>query len=48
MIKKPYNIIFNGNVEIINKLKLDLNLRPQNLNLNTYYNLTKAYESLKS
>ena len=48
MIKKPYNIIFNGNIEIINKLKLDLNLRPQNLNLNTYYDLAKEYENLKS
>jgi len=48
MIKKPYNIIFKGNKEIINKLKLNLNLRPQNLNLNTYYDLAKEYENLKS
>ena len=47
MIKKPFNKIFNGNLEIINKLKIDLNLRPQNLDLNTYYNLTKEYENLR-
>ena len=48
MIKKPFNQIFHGNLEIINKLKLDLNLRPQNLDLKTYYNLTKEYEDLRS
>ena len=47
MIKKPFNQIFHGNLEIINKLKLDLNLRPQNLDLKTYYNLTKEYEDLR-
>jgi len=48
MIKKPYNQIFNGNLEIIDKLKINLNLRPQNLNTITYYNLTKEYENLSS
>jgi len=48
MIKKPFNIIFNGNNEILDKLKIDLNLRPQNLDLMTYYNLTKEYENLRS
>ena len=48
MIKKPFNIIFNGNNEILDKLKIDLNLRPQNLDLMTYYNLTKEYEDLRS
>ena len=47
-IKKPYNQIFNGNNEILNKLKINLNLRPQNLDFLTYYNLTKEYENLKS
>jgi len=47
MIKKPFNIIFNGNNEILDKLKIDLNLRPQNLDLMTYYNLTKEYEDLR-
>ncbi len=46
MIKKPYNQIFNNNSEIKDKLKIDLNLRPQNLDLVTYFNLTKEYEDL--
>jgi len=48
MIKKPFNQIFNGNEDIIKKLDLDLNLRPQNLDIQTYYNLTQFYEDLKS
>jgi len=47
MLKKPYNQMFNGNLEIINKLKINLNLRPQNLNFDTYYKLTKEYEKLR-
>ena len=39
MIKKPYNQIFNGNLRILEKLKLDLNLRPQNLDCKTYYKI---------
>ena len=48
MIKKPFNQIFNGNTKILDKLKIDLNLRPQNLDLLSYYNLTKEYEDLNS
>ena len=47
MIKKPFNQIFNGNNDIAKKLKIDLNLRPQNLDFNTYYLLTKEYEKLR-
>ncbi len=47
MIKKPYNQLFNGNLEIANKLKINLNLRPQNLNFETYYKLTREYEKLR-
>ena len=46
MLKKPYNQIFNGDKKIIKKLKIDLNLRPQNLNIDMYYNLTSEYEKL--
>ena len=46
MIKKPFNQIFNGNNDIAKKLKINLNLRPQNLDVNTYYLLTKEYEKL--
>ena len=47
MLKKPYNQMFNGNLEIIKKLKINLNLRPQNLNSDTYYKLTREYENLR-
>ncbi len=46
MLKKPFNKIFNGDIEIANKLKIDLNLRPQNLDHETYYKITKEYENL--
>ena len=48
MIKKPYNQIFNGNLEVLNKLNISLNLRPQNLDFETYYKLTNEYENLIS
>jgi len=46
MIKKPYNQLFNGNMKFASKLKIDLNLRPENLDFNTYYKLTNEYENL--
>ena len=48
MIKKPFNQIFSGNVDILHKLNIDLNLRPQNLDFLTYYKLTQEYEKLRS
>ena len=48
MIKKPFNQIFNGDLRIVEKYKIDLNLRPQNLNFETYYKLTEEYEKLTS
>ena len=48
MIKKPYNQIFSNNIKILEKLHINLNLRPQNLNFETYYELTKEYEKLRS
>ena len=48
MLKKPFNQIFNGNKNVLNKLKIDLNLRPQNLNYEMYYKLTSEYEKLTS
>ena len=48
MLKKPYNLLFNGNPEIANKLGIDLSLRPQNLDFETYYKLLKEYENLRS
>ena len=46
MLKKPFNQIFNGNKNVLKKLKIDLNLRPQNLNYDMYYKLTSEYEKL--
>ena len=46
MIKKPYNQIFNGDLRVLEKLKINLNLRPQNLSFETYYKLTEEYEKL--
>ena len=48
MLKKPYNKLFNGDLTVSNKLNINLNLRPQNLNIETYYKLTQEYENLKS
>ena len=48
MIKKPFNQLFNGDKKILSKLKIDLNLRPQNLDFDTYYHLTSLYENLRS
>ena len=48
MLKKPFNQIFNGNTDLLNKYNLDLNLRPQNLDFDTYYKLTIEYENLRS
>ena len=48
MIKKPYNQLFNNEKKIANDMGIDLNLRPQNLDFNTYYELTKKYESSRS
>ena len=46
MLKKPYNQIFNGDERVLNKLNINLNLRPQNLNLETYYKIVCEYEKL--
>jgi 16S rRNA (adenine1518-N6/adenine1519-N6)-dimethyltransferase len=48
MLKKPFNQIFNGNTDLLDKFNLDLKLRPQNLDFDTYYKLTIEYERLRS
>ena len=47
MLKKPFNQLFNGDQKILNKLEIYLNLRPQNLDFDTYYKLTTEYENLR-
>ena len=46
MVKKPFNQLFNGNQNILDKLNIDLTMRPQNINLDTYYKLACEYENL--
>ncbi len=48
MLKKPFNQLFNGDKRVLDKLKIDLTLRPQNINIETYYKLTCEYENLRS
>ncbi|WP_440692796.1 16S rRNA (adenine(1518)-N(6)/adenine(1519)-N(6))-dimethyltransferase RsmA [Candidatus Pelagibacter sp. HIMB1695] len=48
MLKKPYNKLFNGDLSVSEKLNINLNLRPQNLNCETYFKLTQEYEDLIS
>ena len=47
MLKKPFNQIFNNAKEVASKFNIDLNLRPQNLEPEIYFKLTKEYEDLK-
>ena len=47
MLKKPFNQLFNGNSDILERLNIDLNLRPQNLNYDVYYRLASEYENLR-
>ena len=48
MLKKPFNQVFNGDTRVIDKLKIDLSMRPQNLSLDTYYKLVNEFENLRS
>ena len=46
MIKKPLKQIFKNSDKIAQKLNLNINLRPQNLSLLNYFEITKEYEDL--
>ena len=48
MLKKPFNQVFNNAKEVAKKFEINLNLRPQNLKPEIYFNLVKEYESLSS
>ncbi|MDC0046976.1 16S rRNA (adenine(1518)-N(6)/adenine(1519)-N(6))-dimethyltransferase RsmA [Candidatus Pelagibacter sp.] len=48
MLKKPFNQLFNGDQVVLDKLNINLTLRPQNLDFITYYQLTDEYENLRS
>jgi len=47
MIKNPLKQIFKNPEKIINYLKLDTSLRPQNLSAYTYYAITEEFEKIK-
>tara|TARA_Y100001958_G_C21217171_1_gene542546 strand:+ start:559 stop:1347 length:789 start_codon:yes stop_codon:yes gene_type:complete len=47
MIKKPFKALFKENSKILSELKINLNLRPQNLSFETYYKLVSEYEALR-
>ena len=47
MIKRPYNQLFNGKTEVATKLNIDLSLRPQNLDFETYFKIANEYEKLR-
>ena len=47
-IKNPLKQLFVNYQEISEKLKLDLNLRPQNLSVESYCNIVREYEELNS
>ena len=48
MIKKPMKFLFKNFEEISNRLSIDLNLRPQNLDYLTYYKICKIYEASRN
>ena len=48
MLKKPFNQVFQNAKDISEKLKIDLNLRPQNLEPEVYFKLVKEFEKLSS
>ena len=46
MIKKPLNLLFKNSEVIVDKLKLRLSSRPQNLSPEDYLKICKEYENL--
>ena len=47
-IKKSFNLLFNNANIVAEKLQIDLNLRPQNLNYEDYYLIAKEFENLRN
>ena len=47
MLKKPFNQVFANGKKVAEKFDIDLNLRPQNLEPETYFKLVKEYEDLR-
>ena len=47
-IKKSFNLLFRNANLVADKLRIDLNLRPQNLNFEDYYLIAKEFENLRN
>ena len=47
-IKKPFRQLFDNPDGVAKKLSIDLDLRPQNLNTDTYLFIAKEYDNLRS
>ncbi|MDA9108339.1 16S rRNA (adenine(1518)-N(6)/adenine(1519)-N(6))-dimethyltransferase RsmA [Candidatus Pelagibacter sp.] len=47
MLKKPFNQVFANGKDVAEKFGIDLNLRPQNLEPETYFKLVREYEDLR-
>ena len=47
MLKKPFNQVFKNSKKVSEKFNIDLNLRPQNLEPEIYFNLVKEFENLR-
>ena len=47
MLKKPFNQVFTDGKKVAEKFGIDLNLRPQNLEPETYFKIVKEYEDLR-
>ena len=45
MIKKPMKFLFKNFEDVAKELSIDLNLRPQNLDILTYFKICKYYEN---
>jgi len=46
MINKNFKKLFNQNISISKNLNLDLSVRPEELNYETYYKIAEQYEKL--
>ena len=46
MINKSFLKLFHGDISIADKLNLNLNLRPGEINSEMYYKIASEYESL--
>ena len=47
-IKKPFYQIFSKKDKVLDKLNISLDLRPQNLDYETYLKLAREFEKLSS